>query len=246
VAAQWSRACESTLGPPAFELWLVAVCYMAFSATKNLLDPTPVAEAMGNAWAIVRFEHAVGLGFEAGVQRELAQLSFGILKFLTYVYAVGMWLGLAGSAAILFVVDRAAYYWLRTVFLGTLVLALVVFLVYPVAPPRMLPGYGVVDMLALLGLDPFGNSGSILSYNRFAAMPSLHCAWALLVVFACFRMPWRVARPIGVAFAALIFAAVVATANHFTIDVIAGVVLVGVAFWVAKRVPFVNGARARA
>ena len=170
------------------ELAIVGVAYLTFALSKNLIDPSPVLKAVSNGWGVIRLESALALNHESFVQQIIARLSLGLLIALTYFYAVGMWLGLAGTAVVLFIKTRVAYVQLRRTFMLTMILGAVVFAVYPLAPPRFMPGLGMTDTVTLLGLDPAApNSNSAISYNQFAAMPSLHYAWALLVMVAAFR-----------------------------------------------------------
>ena len=109
-------------------------------------------------------------------------------------------------------------------------LALVVHMVYPLAPPRMLAELGFVDTMAVYGPSAYGppDPGSVA--NQFAAMPSLHFGWAFLVAFGVITLsssPWRwlvVLHPV------ITLAVIVLTANHFWVDAVAVIVLIGAAF----------------
>jgi len=223
------------LGAVAAQILLIGACYLAFSLARNLADASPV-------WQIVRLEEAVQLNQEWNIQREISERSAGFLTFLTYFYAIGMWAGLGVMAVVLYWKRRAKYYWLRNVFLATMVGAVVIYLLYPLAPPRFLPGFGMTDTVRQLGLDPYSDWKSALVYNRYAAMPSLHYTWALIVTVACFQLRWPWSRVLGIAFQALMLVAIVATANHYVADAVAGVLLLCLAV-VSVRV--VGNARVR-
>ena len=213
------------VGAVAAQILLVGACYLAFSLARSLADASPVFEAVRNGWQILRLEDAVRLDQEWNIQREISELSTGFLTFLTYFYAVGMWVGLGVMAAVLYWKRRAKYFWLRNVFLATMAGAVVIYLLYPLAPPRFLPGFGMTDTVRQMGLDPYSSSKSALVYNRYAAMPSLHYTWALLVMVACFQFRWPWSRVFGAAFQALMLVAIVATANHYLADAVAGAIL---------------------
>jgi len=216
------------------EILLIGVCYVGFSLVRNLADPSPVLDAVRNGWQVVRLEGLLGLDLEWNVQREIGGRLSGFLTFLTYFYAVGLWLGLGLAAVVLFWKRQGAYRRLRGVFLVTLAGAAVGYVVYPLAPPRFLPGFGMLDTVREMGLDPSASSDFVLSYNRYAAMPSLHYAWALLVTVACFQVRWWWARAFGVGFQGLMLVAIIATANHYVVDAIGGVLLLVIAFAVLK------------
>jgi PAP2 superfamily len=117
----------------------------------------------------------------------------------------------------------------RNALIITNVVGLAVFVVLPVMPPRMLPD-GFTDSVAAAG---FGSpEGGPVQADQYAAMPSLHLAWAtwtLMVAIALLRgRRWRwvcVAYPFGTAFV------VMSTGNHYLLDVVAGVTVALVAAW---------------
>ena len=214
----------------------MGVAYLTFALAKNLTDPSPVLKAVSNGWGVIRLESALALNHESFIQQIIARLSLGLLIALTYFYAVGMWLGLAGTAVVLFIKTRVAYVQLRRTFMLTMILGAVVFAVYPLAPPRFMPGLGMTDTVTLLGLDPAApNSNSAISYNRFAAMPSLHYAWSLLVMVAAFRFGGRRVIIAGFSFQLLMFVAIIATANHYILDALAGALLLVIAMYIARQ-----------
>lgn len=98
-----------------------------------------------------------------------------------------------------------------------------------VAPPRLLPEYGFVDLPAMLGRDIYGPVGTGAS-DQFAAMPSIHVAWAAIVgigIFTLVRSRWRWIGPFHLA---ATMWAVMATANHWWLDGIAAIALVGLSW----------------
>jgi hypothetical protein len=95
-----------------------------------------------------------------------------------------------------------------------------------VSPPRLTPGHGFWDLAAQLGHDIYGPVGTGAS-DQFAAMPSIHVAWATIVAFGiwhCADSRWRIIGPLHLV---LTFWAVMATANHWWLDGLVAVALVG-------------------
>ncbi len=109
-------------------------------------------------------------------------------------------------------------------------LAFIVFWRYPVAPPRMLSGF--TDVVATTHAIGSWHTGALASSaNQLAAMPSLHIAWALWCTVAVWRMTtasW--ARAAAVAYPCLTAVAVLATGNHFVLDILGGLVVMVAAF----------------
>lgn len=101
-------------------------------------------------------------------------------------------------------------------------IGLAVFLAFPVMPPRLLPGAGFADSLAVTGLGS-APAGPV-SADEFAAMPSLHLAWATWVaVLAATLMTGRIRRLLVTAYPLTTAAVTIGTANHYVLDVVAGV-----------------------
>jgi hypothetical protein len=138
------------------------------------------------------------------------------------------WVHLPLTVVVLVLLFRfrpARYVWVRTAMVYATAAAMVVHIVYPVAPPRMLPRLGFVDTGLRFGQSVYGPRGHDHLANEFAAMPSLHVGWAVLlavaVIVSC-RTPWRwvaLVHPVVTAFV------VVVTANHFWLDGVAGTAL---------------------
>jgi len=123
----------------------------------------------------------------------------------------------------------AEYRWARRLITSLTALALVVHVLMPLAPPRMLDSLGFLDTMAAFGPSAYGDSTTETMANQFAAMPSLHVGWALLVavvVVQTLRSPWRWAVALHPFITVVV---VVATANHYWIDAIAAAVLLGFA-----------------
>lgn len=213
------------------ETLLIFSAYFIYSVSKSLIDPTPILKAFGNAWNIVELERSLGLSHEASIQVWASAYSMGFMGFLAYLYAVGLWVALIGSAVLLFSFRRDLYWPLRSVFMVTMLTAVAVFAIYPLAPPRLLPGYGMTDIVVMLGLNPIEDSKSIFGYNKFAAMPSLHIAWSALILLAWWKVGWKPGKIIASVYLFFMTLAVIATANHYILDVFAGLALLGFALW---------------
>jgi membrane-associated phospholipid phosphatase len=111
----------------------------------------------------------------------------------------------------------------------TNVVGLAVFAVYPAAPPRLLPGAGFVDSVADAG---FSASHGPIAADQYGALPSLHLAWAMWVAVAGFAITRRTApRVLFAAYPVLTAFVVIATGNHYVLDVASGVALGLAATW---------------
>ncbi|GAA2605322.1 phosphatase PAP2 family protein [Actinomadura fulvescens] len=207
------------------ELLLIAVLFAAYKLGR-VLAADHVATAFGNAGRLWELERALRLPNEARVQDWLLNEP-GAVRAANVYYKFAHFPVTAVFLVWLYLRHPAHYRWSRTVLAVLTGLALVVHFAVPLAPPRMLGGLGFVDTGARYGPAVYGSPESDQLANQFAAMPSLHVGWSVLVavgIIAATRGPWRwlsVAHPVITTFV------VVATANHYWLDgIVATVVLV--------------------
>jgi len=124
----------------------------------------------------------------------------------------------------------------RNALVLTNVFGLIFFVVFPAAPPRFLPGAGFVDAVAQAG---FGTShGGPVSADQFGAFPSLHLAWAVWTAVVAYRLTgnrWLSRAWLG--YPLITASVVVATGNHYVLDVLAGVAIALGSLALAYRYP---------
>ncbi|MCW2622803.1 MAG: phosphatase family protein [Frankiales bacterium] len=185
--------------------------------------------AVRHARSIVALEQDLGIDVEHRLQ-SLVVPSDGMSTFFNWVYIWGHWPVIAVTLLYLWWHNRTVYLRLRNAMLISGGMGLIVFTTYPVAPPR-LAGLGLVDTItersvAYRVLQP------PQFVNQYAALPSLHVGWDLLVGIALVTAAGTLwLRSLGVVMPVLMALATVVTANHYVIDVLAGTVcaLVGLA-----------------
>ena len=208
-------------------LWLGFV--LAYQVARGLADHG-AAEAIRNAESVVRLERRLGAFFELDLQRRLLDVGGTMLHAANWTYWLSQFAVL--SLALLWVYLRSypAYTRFRNWVLLTNMLGLVVYVSLPTAPPRLLPWDGFVDTLANREELNHGTGLVQLVANPYAAMPSLHAADALIVgvtLASVIASRWGrlwLLWPVWVSFALM------ATANHFWLDLCAGFLLAVVAW----------------
>ncbi|MGH8775225.1 MAG: phosphatase PAP2 family protein [Jiangellaceae bacterium] len=210
------------------EVTLIAVAALLYSLVRGLTSDR-VASAFDNADRVISFERSLGIF----VEPELQQAVIGhdaVIGAANIVY-IAFWPIIVLTLVWLILRHPAAYPRFRNAVLASGALSLVIFALYPLAPPRFLPDHGFVDTIAS-GATTYRSMNSPALVNEFAAMPSLHFGWILLVAIAWVAVVrhWTV-RVVAVALPFLILASIVLTANHFVVDAIVGgvVILVGLA-----------------
>jgi hypothetical protein len=183
-----------------------------------------VSAAIVNAWRVFDTERVLGIDWEAPLQRAIMGHA-ALLDVANGVYIWGHWPVLIAGGVLLFRFRRGDYVRLRNAVLLSGAIGLVVFGLFPVAPPR-LAALGLHDTVTLHAptyraiLPP-----SLV--NEYAAMPSFHAGWNLLLGIALWRASRHViARVFATIMPAMMIFAVLATGNHYVLDVVAGAAIV--------------------
>jgi len=185
------------------------------------------AEAHRHGLQLVALERSLHLFREANVQHAAHALP-GLTSLLGTAYLT---LHLAVTAGVLLWLHQrrpTAFPFVRTMLLLASGLALVGFLVYPTTPPR-LADIGIADTVSNSHVDL--NTGLVSSlYNPYAAVPSMHIGYALIVAASLLRHGrHRVVRTLGTLYPPFVLLVVVATGNHFFVDAAAGALVAGLA-----------------
>lgn len=219
------------------ELLYVAAFYGVYTLIRNHgVVADAEAEAFRNAKEVIAAQRALGLYHEESVQD--AFLSWRpFISFWNVFYGTAHFVVTAGALVFCFRNLPERYPLWRNTLACTTGLALVGFALYPLLPPRLLPPeYGFVDTLRVVGgLWSFESAPMAKVSNQYAAMPSLHIAWAMWCVFVLVpvvRRPW--ARSVLVAYPFLTLFAVVVTANHYFLDAVGAALVLAVGFSMAR------------
>jgi membrane-associated phospholipid phosphatase len=124
----------------------------------------------------------------------------------------------------------------RNALVLTNVFGLAIFLLYPAAPPRFLPGFGFVDAVANAGFGP--THGGPVTADQFGAFPSLHLAWAVWTAVVAFRLVRsRTLRWLWLCYPVITAVAVVVTGNHYLLDILAGGAIALTTLGIAHHIP---------
>ncbi|MDQ3569536.1 MAG: phosphatase PAP2 family protein [Actinomycetota bacterium] len=230
--------------PPArarLRWWRELLCVVAFYSVYTLIRNHGVAtgshgEAFRHARQVIGAQRLLGIYHEETIQ-DLFLAWKPFISFWNVFYGTAHFFVTIGALVYLFRRMPERYPLWRNTLALTTGLALVGFVLYPLMPPRLLPGeYGFVDTLRVVGgLWSFESAPMAKVSNPYAAMPSLHVAWAgwcSLALSPALARPW--ARRAMVAYPVLTLFAVVVTANHFLLDALGSAVVLGAGFWLAR------------
>ena len=209
---------------------LVALAIVAYFAIRNL-TAGGADQAAANAGRILRLEDSMDVGWEQQIQGAI--VGHDVLVMLTnWIYIWGHWPVILGVATALYLYRRDRYYLLRNALFVSGAIGFLFFAFFPVAPPRLLEA-GLVDTVtnessSYRALQPPGLT------NQYAAFPSLHFGFNVVVGLVLFLAATHVALRLFAVVGPLAMGfAVVATANHFVLDVVGGLCVVGIGLAVA-------------
>jgi PAP2 superfamily len=216
---------ESLLRTVGLELLLVAGLYVAYRYARVLVGHSS-AVAFGNASDLIAWERALRLPNELDVQQLL--LSSETVTRVANIYYAGVHFPLTAVFLIwLFVRARDRYREIRTSMALLTGMAMVIHAAFPLAPARMLDGLGFVDTAAMYGPTVYEKAPEADTVaNQFAAMPSLHFGWAVVVAMGVIRVSRSSWRWLWIAHPTITLLVIVGTGNHYWADAaVAGVLL---------------------
>ena len=217
----------------AAELTLVALAFLLYFVVRaNVVDRQDLAVA--NARDVVSAERTLGILVEPGVQ-EWTLESRAVVRFFNFVY---FWLDfplIAAAGLAMYFRRRRQYTFTRDAILASGAFALVSYALYPVAPPRLVDELGLIDTLQMFSNLSYQAQSTSFFVNPYAAMPSLHVGWSVLLAAGVI---WAYGRNRLVVALALLHpiaqtASTVATGNHYLLDGAGGLVAAALGLGVA-------------
>lgn len=229
------------------ELLLIRVTYAAYQQVR--LAATGGTNAGGRATAehhgheILSIERFLHIDIEHAVNHWVVKVDF-LKDFFNFYYESFHFVVPLTVMAVLYWRRPVDYRWARSALGFATLLALVGFWLYPLAPPRLLPGLGIIDTVH--GVQDFSKPdyGTLTALtNQYAAMPSLHFGWSLwcgVVIFALAPKWWM--KALGLLHPFFTVSAIVATGNHWVLDAAGGAAVVAAGFGLAY---LFQGPRAR-
>ncbi|WP_069743393.1 phosphatase PAP2 family protein [Streptomyces sp. EN23] len=237
VAARWRRVPLLPFWRRVFtrpnlllELLLIRVVYDAYAQVRLAARAgRPLAEEHGRQ--IHAIEQWLHIDIEHWVNHTVVGITW-LREFFDYYYSTFHFIVPLTILGVLYVRRPADYRWVRSSIGFATLLALVGFWLYPLAPPRLMPGLGFIDTVH--GVQDFAKPdyGTLTTVtNQYAAMPSLHFGWSLwcgvVIVMLAPRL-WM--KALGLLHPLFTIAAIVATANHWVLDAVGGALVVAAGF----------------
>lgn len=233
------------------ELVVVVAAFLVYFLIRGAVVGRE-AEAIARGIELIELERRLGIYWELEMQSWILD-SYWLIKTMNWIYFWGHMPLVIVFAVWLYFWHRRFYRLVRNAFLASGAIAVVIYALLPVAPPRLIPFAGYVDTMAIF--DRVGYNAQEVStfVNPFAAVPSLHFGWSLLLGLVIGYVGKNAfAWALAIAWPVAMFFAIVMTGNHFILDAVAGAVVsfagLGIALvferarpvvhgWLAQRVP---------
>ncbi|ARZ70433.1 membrane protein [Streptomyces albireticuli] len=213
-----------------FEVLLIAVSYWTYSLVRNAV-PEQRAAALRNADWIWRVENALHIAVEDTVNHAVNSVTWLIVG-MNYYYATLHFVLTIGVLVWLYRWHPGRYAAARLALFATTGVALLGYYLFPLAPPRLMNGVDFVDTVLVhhtWGSMASGNLANVS--NQYAAMPSMHIGWSTWcgVTIALLARPVWV-KVLGALYPVATLVVIVATANHFWLDAVGGLLCLSFGF----------------
>ncbi len=206
------------------QIVLFCGAYWLYRIARGMVD-SRAAEAFDNARAVIDVERGLGLFFEPAVHAWATSHAL-IIDASSWMYLNSHFVVTTVALAWIYLRRNERFYFVRNMFMVSMGIALVGYVALPTAPPRFMPEWGFTDSVAAFtGVKADSGSADLL-FNPFAAVPSMHVAFALMLGVAMARLTRRRwAQVLWLAYPPLVSFVVVVTANHWWIDGFLGAVV---------------------
>jgi hypothetical protein len=222
------------------QILLFGFTYYVYSLVRGAANGQAVA-AFQHARQLISLERTLHVFIEPSIQA-WASGSHLLIAVSTWVYINAQSSITLAALAFLYLFHNQRFYFVRNMFVVAMVVALLGYVLYPTAPPRMLPEWGFFDSVSdLTGVHP--DNASVNSFfNQYAAVPSMHVGFAVMIGVTMARVigSW-LARACWLIYPLVITFVTVVTANHYLIDAVFGAITAGLAAlaatWLAHTRP---------
>ncbi len=217
------------------QVLLFAIAYGAYRIVRGLVHNDGTA-AFQHAREVIQLERTLHVFVEPSIQAWVSSSHF-VMGAASWVYLNAQFSVTLGALVFLYIRYNRSFYFVRNMLLIAMAIALIGYAVFPTAPPRFLPEWGFVDSVSDMTGVHLTHSSTLFEgfVNPYAAMPSMHVAFALIIGWPMARLVRpRIARVLWVGYPFLIAFVIIATANHFVIDAILGAVTAGVSAYAAR------------
>jgi PAP2 superfamily len=224
------------------QLSLFVSAFLIYDLVRGFVEGRGTA-AFAHARELISIERTLHVFVEPSVQA-WASGSHVVMVAASWLYLNAQTSITIGALLYLYLRHNRNFYFVRNMLLIAMPLALIGYIVFPTAPPRFLPEWGFIDTVADLTPVNVSHSSASMSmlFNPYAAVPSMHVAFAIMIAWPLARLARRsAARVLWVLYPFLMTFVIVVTANHFIFDALLGALTAGIsaygAHWLGRARP---------
>ncbi len=217
------------------QVLLFAGALQLYSLTRGFVNhPEAAATAFSNARDLIGIERTLNIFVEPSVQAFTSGQQW-LLDGASWMYINAQTSVTLGALAWLYFFRNRSFYFVRNMFLVAFGVALIGYSIFPTAPPRFFPEWGFFDAVSDFTGVPQDSVTINHLFNPYAAVPSMHVAFALMIGVPLARLTrWRAAKIFWATYPLLVLFVIVATANHFIADAVLGAVAAGIGALAAR------------
>jgi hypothetical protein len=223
------------------QVLLFFLAYNAYRLVRGAADdPAGAAIAFDHARTLIDVEQSLGLFVEPAIQAWGQGTGF-LEDVASWIYINAQTSVTVGSLAFLYLFHNRSFYFVRNMFMVAMGLALVGYSLFPTAPPRFFPEWGFEDSVSnFVGVTHESSVNAL--FNPYAAVPSMHVCFALMIGWPLARLvKTRALKVFWSVYPLLVVWVIVATGNHFFADAVLGACAAAVsayaASWLARARP---------
>jgi membrane-associated phospholipid phosphatase len=214
---------------------LFAAAYVGYQVVRGLINDGDGHKPFGDATRIIDLERVLHVFIEPRIQAWASNKHL-LMDIADWSYLNAHDVVTIGALTFIYLRRNDSFYFVRNMLMIAMAIALVGYALYPTAPPRLMPEWGFTDSISqFLGTSVDDGPGKAFM-NFYAAVPSMHVCFALIIGWPMSRLVrrwpakivWRV-YPLWITFV------VVATGNHYLTDVFLGAVTAGASWLLAGK-----------
>jgi uncharacterized membrane protein YkvA (DUF1232 family) len=221
---------------------LFAAAYLAYRLVRGLVEGDANA-AFAHARDLISLERTLHVFVEPSIQA-WASGSHVVMVLASWLYVNAQTSVTVAALVYLYLRHNRNFYFVRNMLMIGMAIALVGYAVFPTAPPRFMPEWGFIDTVADFTSVHVSHASASLNAltNLYAAVPSMHVAFALMIGWTLARLARRrIVSVLWLLYPFVIAFVIIVTANHFIVDALLGAVTAGVsaygASWLARARP---------
>jgi membrane-associated phospholipid phosphatase len=216
------------------QLLLFAGAYFGYQTVRGIVDGQK-SLAFANGHHIIDFERSTHTFFEPNLQSAFIDHRW-LIDFANFMYLNSHFIVTTTFLAWLYLRRNENFYFVRNMFMVAMGLALVGYVLYPTAPPRLYPELGFVDTISAVAHVNHDSALVSVFVNPYAAVPSMHCAFALMIGVPGFLLTRHtVFKVFWALYPLIVIWVVIVTGNHYWLDGAIGAMVAAVSAVVAQR-----------